>query len=179
MFLDADGNKLMKHSGARSPKAFADTFAKVEDYLELVKKAEAGDAAAATDLFLMRLGLDWYELDEARKLADGLTKVSSSQKKEIAQLLIDVEVRGLAKDSTKRVEAGKRFAEMFGDKEIPAGQSELYSFWTILADHAEAERDKKLFKKVVTEFEKTIPSSGQSRKVLKELEQRLENFPKK
>jgi hypothetical protein len=153
-------------------------LAQVQEYLDLSKKAEAGDESAATELLIRQIRLDWFDLAEARKRADELKKVSSAQKKEIAQLLIDLEVRGLAKDADKAA-AGVRFAAMYKDKEIPAGEAELYLFWTILADHAEAERDKKLFKKVVSEFEGTLPSNDRNRKALKDLEDRLDKFPTK
>ena len=183
MFLDAEGRKLMKYSGPRTSSGFADSLTKIEDFLALGKKAEAGDEKAATEYFIAQLELEWLSLEDARKKVETLTKVSSKQKKQIAQLLVDTEVRELAKkagdDLDGRIEAGKHFAEMFKEKRVPGSQAQLTAYWTIMADYAESARDKKLFKKIVKEFEDTVKSGSYSRKTLKSLEQRLADFPKK
>lgn len=181
MFLDAEGRRLLKHDGPRTIGGFEDALTKVQEFLALEKKAAGGDAAAATDVFLRKLRLGWLELEEARKLAGELEKVTPKQRAELDQLLVDLEVRDLAqgaKARDARLLAGERFAAMWEDKQVPEGESELYSFWTLMADHAEAVKDKKLFKKIVSAFEDTLPKTAAHRSSLKELEGRLKSFPK-
>lgn len=183
MFLDADGNKILKHTGPRSVAGFESSLEQVEEFQVLVKKAETGDSKAATALFIEQLRLGWYDIMEANKRADGLKKITSKQKKEIAQLLTDIEVRGIAKEAGKDwekcLEAGEQFAKMWKDKRVPSTQAELLPFWTMMADYAEDKRDKKLFKRIVAEFEDTMKTSSYIRKALKGLESRLDNFPRR
>ena len=183
MFLDAEGRKLMKYSGPRSVDGFASSFEEIKSFQELQKKADAGDEKAAVEVFIAQLKLGWLELAAAREKLGKLPKVSSKQQKEIDQLLVDLEVREVAQaagdDRDELIKAGARFHAMWKDKRVPAAESELYSFWMVMAEYAEAERDKKLFKKIVSEFEDSVNmASSRNRKTLKSLESRLENFPK-
>ena len=182
MFLDAEGRQLMKHVGPRTPSGFEDSLEEVEEFLELVAEAEGGDAKAAAEVLIRQLRLEWFELEEARKRVEALEKVSSKQKKELAQLLVDTEVRTLAadagKDDVKRRAAGERFAAMWlEEKSLPSSEAQLYPFWFIMADYAEHAGDKSLFKKIVREAEDTLKHSKYD-KVLEKLEQRLKDFKK-
>ena len=183
MFLDADGRKLMKHAGPRTPKGFEDSLDEAQEFRDLIQKAEAGDAKAATEAFIRQLRLEWFGFEEAEERAATLQKVSSKQKKKIAQLLVDTEVRSSAtaagRDEVKRREAGEHFLAMWKDKRLPADEAQIYSFWSMMADFAEHSRDKKLFKKIVAEFKDAIPGDSRYRMALKSLEERLENFPRK
>jgi hypothetical protein len=183
MFLDADGRKLMKHIGPRTPQGFEDTLERVQVFQDLTAKAEAGDAQAATELLILQLQLEWFEFEEAQMRAEALEEVSKEQGQEIAQLLVDTEVRSLAmaagRDEVKRREAGEHFLAMWQDERIPATDAQLYSFWSLMADYAEGERDKKLFKKIVGECDDSLGRNQRYKRALKQLEERLKNFPKK
>lgn len=182
MFLDADGNKLMKHTGPRTVAGFRESLETIAEFQELTKKAADGDEKAATELFIRQLKLGWFSLDEAREHFGKLKKVSSKQKKAIEIAIAELEVQTLTKEAgdklAERVKAGARFHAMYKDKMVPEEWSTQYSFWLLMADYAEDARDKKLFKKIVGEFEDAMPSSTSSRKALKSLESRLKNFPK-
>jgi len=183
MFLDAGGRRLMKHAGPRTAKGFEDSLSRVQEFQALMAKAEAGDAKAATELLIRQLRLEWFDFEEAEERAAALEKVSSKQKKELAQLLVDTEVRSLAAaagmDPVKRRAAGEHFLAMWKDKRLPAADAQLYSFWFLMADYAEDQGDKKLFKKIVGESEDALKSNSRYRRALKGLEMRLEDFPKK
>lgn len=180
MFLDAEGRRLLKHAGPRTVKAFESTLAEVEQFQALMQKAEAGDAKAATELFIRQLQLEWFESEEAQAKAAALQEVSSAQKKQIDQLLVDTEVRCRAaaagKDMAKVREAGAHFLEMWEAKRVPASEDQLYVFWAMMARHAEDKGDKKLFKKIVGAFKDTIPGSSRYRPALGELQERLKNM---
>jgi len=183
MFLDADGRRLMKHAGPRTTKGFESSLEEVQAFRALAQKAEAGDAKAATELFIRQLQLEWFAYEEAQAKAGTLTEVSSSQQKEIDQLLVNTEVRSRAgaadRDPVKVRDAGKHFFGMWEAKRIPTGDEALYNFWSMMANYAEDEGDKKLFKKIVGEFKDTIPGGSPYRRALKDLEARLKDFKKK
>jgi len=183
MFLDAEGRMLMKHTGPRTTKGFEETLAQVQEFQELMKKAEAGDAEAATELLIRQLRLEWFDFEEAQARMAALEKVSKKQQAELAQLLVDTEVRTLAAaagtDPAKRRAAGEHFLEMWQEKELPATDAQIYSYWSLMADYAEDQRDKKLFKKIVGECEDALKRNSRYSRALKALEARLDNFPRK
>jgi len=180
MFLDAEGRPLLRFSGPRTPGAFEDALAEVQAFQALEKKAEAGDAKAAAEVLIRQLQLEWFALEEARRRVAALEKVSSKQKKELEQLLVDIEVRGLAKaagaNPDKRREAGEHFFGMWQDERVPATEAELASFWLLMADFAEGTRDKKLFKKIVRELDDALPNTAQKHRTVEDLERRLESL---
>jgi len=180
MWLDADGRKIQVHNGPRSVKGFEESLGEVELFLDQIEKAENGDAKAATAVLIRQLQLQWFEYDDALARREALTKVSSKEKKELDQLLIDTEVRTHVKTAGKDPEAqraaGAHFFAMWSEKRLPAGKSELYRFWTLMADHAEHAGDKKLFRRIVGAFDQSLGSDSRYRAVLDELEGRLAHF---
>ncbi|MHC5210431.1 MAG: hypothetical protein ACYTG2_06930 [Planctomycetota bacterium] len=181
MFLDADGRRILKHAGPRTVKGFEKSLEEVQDFLDLAKKAEAGDDKAATAVLLRQLELGWWGLDEARERRDALKTVSSKQKKEFEQLLIDTEVRSLAaavEEDEAHIAAGKHFAAMWAEKRIPRADAERSSFWWAIAAYAEHEGDKKTFKRVIGEYDDLVDDNSRYRNQLLNLEERLEDFPK-
>lgn len=183
MFLDAEGRILETYAGPRTVKGFEDSLVGVQGFLDLVARAEGGDKSAATDVLIRQLELEWFELEEARTRVQALEKVSSKQAKVLEQLLVETEVRCVAAeagdDPARRQAAGERFLAMWKDKRVPASEAQLYPFWFLMADHAEAIGDKKLFKKIVDEASDALKRNPRYEKVLKKLESRLETFPKK
>jgi hypothetical protein len=182
MFLDADGRRLQTHRGPRTPQAFEDTLEAVQEFQELMAKAEAGDATAKVGVFIRQLQLEWFDFDQAKKAFEALGDVPSKQKETIEQLLVDTEVRTLIanarNDVAKLKEASKRFLEMWNEELVPKAEAQAYAFWSVLASHAEDAGDKKLFKKVVDKFKDTLQDPRYGR-ALRALEERLKNFKKK
>jgi hypothetical protein len=180
MFLDPGGRKLMRYRGPRTVKGFEESLGDVEEFTALLKRAEQGDKKVAGKLFIRQLELEWFSFEEATRRYKKLTKVSGKEKKQIESLLVDTEVRTITKDAgrdeDKCLSAGKHFLGMWKDKQIPGSDAQLYSFWLFIANYAEEEGDKKLFKKTVAEFKKSVGTNRQYRKALKVLEERLENF---
>ncbi|MBC8328862.1 MAG: hypothetical protein ISR76_10020 [Planctomycetes bacterium] len=178
MFLDPDGRKIMR--SGRSQAEFEKGRDEAQEFLELVAKADAGDVKAQIPVFLKQLEFGWFTVEEARAKLAGFEKVSKKDLKAIEVLLVETEVRGLAKqagrDLDKRREAGARCAEMWGDKQVPEDMDCMIQFWALIADHAEAKGDKKLMKKVVKEADKTVKKDTSGRALVKILEQRLKDM---
>lgn len=176
-FLDAQGRMLAAYDGPRTLKGFEQGLKGLEPFLDLQRRADGGDEVAATELLIRQLQLGWFGFDEARQRYAALTKVNAKQKQALEQLLIDTEVRQIAKeaggDRAKRLAAGKRFAELFAKKQMPGTNSTRTQFWLLLADHAEATGDKKLMKKVIEAYDDTVPNSVDKRRAVRELEDRL------
>jgi len=188
MFLNSDGKQITK-PGSRSVKAYDESLVEVQDFMDLVKRAEAGDDKVASEVLIQQLELDWFDLEQAQTRRDALKRVSSKQKRLLEQLLIDTEIRSkidvvnsLEEEDDQKIAhlvAGKHFMEMWDDKRLPHSDAKRYSFWWAIAAHAEQERDKKTLKKVVKEFDKLVDDNYRYRTYLKRLEKRLKDLPKK
>jgi hypothetical protein len=183
MFLDAEGRKLMKYNGPRSAKSFDKALAEVQEFQDLVKKVEGGDTKAATELLIRQLRLEWFGFEEAKMQVEALEKVTSKESKILAQLLVNAEVKSLADGAegnlTKRRAAGEHFVAMWNEKRVPDNDEQLYSFWSLAADFAEREGDKKLFKKIYEECKDALQRNPMYAGAVKGLEQRLDDFRKK
>jgi len=183
MFLDSEGRILLEHGGPRTVKGFENSLAQAQEFQALMKKAEAGDAAAAAEALIRQLRLEWFGFEEAKQKVAALEKVSAKQRKELDQLLVNAEVKSLIaaadEDQERRLAAGARFAEMWKEDRVPATANEQWTYWLWMADHAESVRDARLFKRILGAFEDRVPNSTTKREWVKALEERLKSFPKK
>ena len=148
-FLDAEGNVLAKHLGARDAAGFSATGKSATAFVDLKKKAEKGDKAAQADLLVQQLELGHLSADDARQKMKEVA-LSAEQKAKVEALFADVEVRevlkGVTQDKATRVAAGKKFLEMKkAGKPAPAGDRELQGYWIFIMDAAEEGKDAKTF----------------------------------
>ncbi len=194
MFLDPEGNKLLKLSGRRTVKAFEEQLGNTEDYMGLVRKVRDGDNSLAGRLLIKQIELDMLSYSEVQKRVESLNKIYAkelkkgggstmrarieAEKKHLAGLLIDVKVRSLVtkagRDDKKHVDAGKQFLEMWKKEgRVPKGDAERYEFWRHIAHYADVERDKQLFTEVVGEFRKSLGQDRNYSRMLGLLERRL------
>ena len=181
MFLDADGKKLVVHAGPQSVPAFERSLEVAEKVVALEEKAAGGDAHAAAELLVHALTMDWYGYEEAQAKAAALSDVTPEQRARIDQLLVDAEVRSLLvaarEDREKQAQLGRRFLDMWREGRVPANEAQAYAFWILLANHADGERDRELFGKIVEEFRKSLGGNRRYRAALQSLQQRLASFP--
>lgn len=179
MFLDAAGKKLMVHEGPRTVAGFEASLAKLLELQEQIRLAEAGDDKAKVEAFVLQLELGWLDFEEARAKLAELPKLSKKQAKEIEQLMTDAEVRalvkGAGKDAVKRAEAGQRCVAMWEEKMLPADLGLLIDFWSLAADHAEAQKDKKLFKKIIDAAKDTVRKDPRGQQLVQSLERRAKS----
>lgn len=180
MFLDAEGRPLSDRSIPRSVKGFEQALERVQEFQALSEKAEAGDTTAAAQVLTRQLEWGWFPIDEAKRRVEALGKLPAKQKKELDQLLVDLEVKdvlsGVGRDSASRIAAGERFAAMWKDDHVPGGAQEQWSYWLMMADYAESTRDARLFKRIVRAFDDGLPASDQKREALKSLESRQKSI---
>ena len=157
MFLDDQGRKLLKHTGARTTEGFSASLENAAEFLSQIRKFESGDRRLAAPVFIRQLENGWFGYDEAVKRYEELGKLKSKDRKRIKALLVDTEVRTMVadagKDERKRLAAGAHFVEMWKDKRTPSTAQVAYPFWALIADHAEAKGDKRLFKRAIAGFE--------------------------
>lgn len=152
--LDAKGNLLTSHQGARSLAAFKSTLEKGQSLYsrlsDLEKKAQAGDQEAAQALCLEKLEKGFYTLDEA-KAAVAAAGFTGDDQAKAAGMLTDLEIQLVIdetnpRDLKSRIAAGAKFVGILKDGRKPYSDATFENFWVLVMDHAESVKDVKNFK---------------------------------
>jgi len=147
-FLDAEGLLLAVHNGQRTAAGFDETVVKAKAFVDLRKKAEAGDKAAKLEHFLQAMDLGHFTADELRKRAKELDLGKDHMAKvEAACLNMEIAAifEGVTQDKTTWVPAGKKFAEMKKAGRVPTDPSVAPNFWVFIMEYAYSEKDAPLF----------------------------------
>jgi len=155
VFMDAEGNVVAKHSGARSVKGIETSGGKAVAYMDLKKKAEGGDKAAKIDLVIIEIDLGKTTLDEGKKKLKELGELSKEQQAKLDAIETNVAVtdtvKGLRRnDKQGMLDAGKKFFEMKGLGKIPSGDQEFQYFYMLMMDYVETQKDAKTFEECFT-----------------------------
>lgn len=146
-FLDAEGCVLARHDADDpSVKALEETGAKVARYLELKKKAEAGDEAAKLDLLIARCDLGVIEFSDLEMEIDG-KELSAEQQRAVGTLRADAAVSDMEmvlkknRDEAARDMAAEEFVDLYKRGTHPARAANRRLYWQVLADHAAGAKD--------------------------------------
>lgn len=177
--LDASGDLIARHEGARTVEGFRKSLNgdAVTAYQELRERAAGGDAAAKTEFFVKRLQLAHFDVATANAERKKLAKVSAEKSAEIDKLLVDLEYQGIMGAIKSRDElpaAGAKLLEMKKAGRIPTGP-EAVNFWMILSFHAESVKDEPLMREI---FEKVSADPSVNQRVKDQLEARLKALSK-
>jgi hypothetical protein len=144
--LDAAGNVVAQHEGPRTAEGFAQTMNKAQEFIDLKKKAEAGDAAAKVDYLLARLRMGQLSPDEAKAAAKSL-KMSDEQQKTFRGLVAD---SMMEKEQTKAV--GQAFLKMEKEGYIPNDQRNRLIFYSSIFQYAELMKDIPMMERTFKAF---------------------------
>lgn len=180
VFLDADGNVLARHEGARDVEGFRQTGQKVRDFLELRRKAEAGGPEAKIDYLIARLDLGHVKAADAERELAGLGKPSAAQQGRfdgaLANATVLEEVRALQSDEAA-AEAGKKFYERYkAGKPAPTADDAMQAYWILLMDCAEDKKDADAFEAGLKALKAKFGDLPQAQKWFKEKEEVLKNL---
>jgi len=148
VFMDQNGDVLAVHEGKREVDAFSETAKKAQEYVDLKKKADAGDKKAIVEVVFRELRGGRMKLDVADKKLAGI-ELSDDQKKELEQLRADVEVGDIlhaVKTNADVPDAGKKFAERKkAGKPAPSNEQFVQYYWQFIMTYAEQEKDPALY----------------------------------
>lgn len=153
-FLDADGNPLGEPTG-RDVADFESTLVTLMSLKDLENRIEAGEEGLEDDLFLAKLRMGVYSYEDAKANAAKFKELTAAEKKEVAQILINLEVGSIMDgiDSKEAADAATQTFLAFLEKDkIPTGDA-LGSFWGMIMEHAEAKKDVKLFTRALKGLE--------------------------
>ena len=173
VFLDAEGEIVGRHAGSHTVEAFSRTDRNVRRYLDLRKKAAAGDATVELDKAILEctLGLtEFYELEEA---VEG-RKLSADQQKAVELCRVNAAVaEGLQLARAGSVDdAVEEFVEIYRKGVYPTQNTA--GFWYRLALHASKQGDAALLEASIAGIRKAFgPGDERMDKILAVLESKL------
>lgn len=147
-FMDADGKVIGEPSG-RDVASFESSLTSLMVVTNLEKRIASGEKGLENELFLAKMRLGLFELEEAKTQLAGLKEFTKEQKAEIAVLMVNLEVMDIMKgvDSEEAaIAAGSKFNEMRKDGRIPTGDA-IGSYWSLIMTFAESKSDVDLFEK--------------------------------
>lgn len=155
--MDATG-KLFGSPDGRNVESFRKHMTLVREYIDFKAKAAKGDSGAKVEFFIRALKMgDFKKLEEARKHLATLKGVSKEQKTSIDGLLVGLEVRDLVQpllqnqDRSKAPEllksTGKKLLELDKAGRVPAGDADFGTFYSVILDYAEQEKNIPAFEK--------------------------------
>ena len=146
-FLDADGDLLVKYSGARDVDGFSATGEKVRAYLELATHAQQGEQGADLDLFVAGITLGKFKLANARTKARAFQDLSAEQTKRLQGALLNLELiegyRASYRDKEAAVRLGAQWFAMAKDDRLPTDPVAERYFWTLIERYGVSQGDIK------------------------------------
>lgn len=185
VFMDSEGNVVVKHESDRSAAGFSATGTRVKEYVALRDRAAEGDPAARVEFFIVRLELDHFTFEQAQKEREGL-ELSEEQQKRFTETLNDLEVKSIMdklggaqkvfQNKEKIAEAVRQFQEMDKAGRTPSGEQPFLMFWIAMVEHAKSTEDPALFEHALEAVKVRFGSDPRFARGLKELEQELEKL---
>jgi hypothetical protein len=161
-FLDAQGEVLARpDADDPSVKALEETGAKVARFLELRKKAAAGDEAAKLDALIAQCDLGVIEFSDLESEIGG-KYLSAEQTRAVGTLRADSAVSDMSqvlrenRDQAARDMAAEEFVELFRKGTHPARLGNRRLYWQVLADHAAAAKDAAMLKDAIAWLRGTL-----------------------
>ncbi len=176
--MDAEG-EVLASPGDRSVAGFHKTLTALEAYLALKERADKGDKSVANELFVAELQLGKLDFAKAKTGYAALKGLSAEQRKHIDAELVNMEVADVMGKVNSRqlspVEATETLGQMAKADRIPTG---LYapSFWSLVLQHADQNKDVKLFERGFIALKELLAGQGQYTEMLAEMAKNLEEL---
>jgi len=129
--LDSEG-KVVGQVGERTIEGFTATAKAAQEFVELEKKAAAGDKAALFDVALARARMGQLTASELTATLGKLGQLTAEQEKEYKGVLA-----GLLMEEVQRTAVGDRFLQMEKDGLVPTDEQQrgmfYYNIWNAAA----------------------------------------------
>jgi hypothetical protein len=187
--MNADGDVLVEHEGARSVDGFTETGKKAQKFVDLKKKADGGDKSAKIDLLVADLDAGRVKSDEFDKKLAELGEPSADQKTAIATAKANGEVRAIyepynsvqdpAEVKKARMEIGKKLLERKkAGKPAPSRDQEWQMYWFGLLGYAELTKDAALYEEALKPIKEKYSAMPQAKQAIAKMEKTLEALKK-
>ncbi len=163
VMLDADGEVIAPHKGARSVEAFAKTAEASLAYADLKARYDAGDKTATLGYLMAALDLGAVKLAEANKIYSQVDEkeLDQAQRDEIKARLWSAEyqeILGTVSSLENAVAAGKGFKAML-DAGFKPDDGQHPNVWAMVSYYATDSKNADLLAEAIKEFAETKANS--------------------
>lgn len=181
VFMDAEGEVLAVHKGARTVEGFQATAASAQRYLDLKAVADK-TPEQKLELFLAELDLGKLDLQQARQRKAELSGLTPEQETRVGQALTDLEVmdalekaRPQSREEATRIKAelGAKFQAMFAEGRRPSSDQAAEAFYGLILEHAEQQKDAASFEAALNAMRERFGKYPGADKFFKQAEERL------
>jgi hypothetical protein len=154
LFLDSEGNVLVRHGAARTAEAIDASGAKAREFLDLQAQAEKGGPSGKIDFILVRLELGHIKVGEAEvRIRESGGAPNPKQQKKFDGLKANAEVEAILRhvrtDESKAEAARLCYERRKAGKEAPVSEPWQGAYWNLLLDHAERMKDAAVLEEAI------------------------------
>jgi hypothetical protein len=171
VMMDAQGEVILAHNGARTVAGFEKFAADVARYV----KAKPGSVEA----LLLEMDYSKIKVEEGEAQLKGL-ELTDEQKKALESIKLGAEVMDMVKkagrDRAKQLGAGKTFLERHKAAKSPSSYWPRLYFYLFLLDCAEDQKDAASFGEGLEALKTLLEGSADSKKLLDEKAQILKRL---
>jgi hypothetical protein len=178
--LDAQGDVIAKLKGGRTIEGFRAMMADGAKFVEVRGKPKK---TLDDEIFLLGhdIAMGNADLEKAKARAAALKGLNDAQKKQIDGQILGLEIQAAMPRGAKSAEeakprmlaAGKTFAEWWAKGREPVSEEAIGNFYSLILDHAEAQKDAALFEKALGKLRDQFGSNAQAAGFFKKQEERL------
>ena len=178
-FMDAEG-EVVAQPRDRNVASFAATVEALGKLDAVQAKVDAGDEAAQVDLLLIEFELGRVAGEEFAERAAALREVATeAQRAQLDAIAIDEESWELIMQAFRgdRDEAMGKLLDMLNARRVPSAgsRSESY-FWSLLGEHAQAQGDTDLLRRLARALEATKPTNEDLVKLVADLRETADSL---
>lgn len=182
--LDSEGRVLAQHEGARTAEGFGETMKTAQEFADLRKKAEGGDAAAQAEVFDKDLELNNLKAADAKAAIAKMKDLSDEKKKAYESKIVGLEVQDIMMEFNKAAQdiaqgdkaagkkvqaaAGRKFIEMKKAGHVPEDEQHMQPFWIFIMEAAEEAKDAALYEEALKPLKEKFGANPQAKKFFEE-----------
>lgn len=140
LFLDADGDVLLKHEGPRTVAGFNRTLSLLQALVDARARVAGGDQSAQLELFMAEAGLGLLDFETAKVRLEKLPRPTAERQNEIRGLMADLEFEYYRKAQRRLGEARflAKLGEMKKNGRLPQGRNAWMFWWYLMAGASRA-----------------------------------------
>lgn len=157
-FFDENGNVLFRHQDVRTLEKIMASGKSAKEFLELTKKAAAGDSEAGAELLIRQLDSSLIRPQDAVNRSKDFKNLSEATKNKLAEIEFEVELENLFRASVGRDQeiaaAAEKVLAWYDQKRIPTRERAANFYFGILIQYGRIRKDTKIFELAIAEQEK-------------------------
>ncbi len=186
--MDAEGNKIAQHQGARNLEGFKASGEKAIAFLDLIARAAEDDSVAA-ELLQARIDMGGINAADAQaelaRLVDAgvfadKAELQASLEATIASQQIEQTIQAAGRDEAKQIAAGAEFWEAVQSGGVTISEdSRMYSaYWSFVMAYGDAQEDAEIYGHALGILDAKYGHIERNRALLDKSKARLEELKK-